>query len=144
MNTTHALSTKSGGLRRRTTSVLVALSLVAGMIGATTTPAHAATSVKGCFSYLGSGNPSALWDMPVELLAYQPADNSWFVIGRSKLSAAGCQFFTLTGVYTGVFLVMRVEARLNGGVYRGVTPGFAQPGAGHYDLGTRQVTFSRY
>jgi len=144
MNTTHARSTKSGGLRRRITSVLVALSLIAGVIGATTTPAHAATSVKGCFSYLGSGNPSALWDMPVELLAYNPASNNWSVIGRSKLSAAGCQFFTLTGTFTGVFLVMRVAAPLNGGVYRGMTPGMAQPGAGHYELGTGKVNFSRY
>jgi hypothetical protein len=144
MNTTHALSTKSGGLRRKITSVLVALGVVATMIGATTTPTHAATSVRGCFNYGSNWHRSPLWDTPVELLAYQPANNSWAIIGRSKLGANGCQSFTLTGGYTGFFLLMRVASQANGGVLRGTTPSFAYPGTGHYELGTGQVTFSRY
>ena len=96
MNTTQGAFTKPEGRRRKITSTLLALSLSVGMIVGTATPAHAATSVKGCFVYQGGG--SGLWGMPVALWATWDGI-TWYSVGGVRTTQLdGTAWVTCTGV----------------------------------------------
>ena len=105
------------------------------MIVGTATPAHAATSVKGCFVYQGGG--SGLWGMPVALWATWDGITWYSVGGVKQLSSTGCQFWD--NIPSGAFVMMVVNSRQGTGYYSGNTT-FAYPGYGFANLGTAWVT----
>ena len=136
MNTTHEVSPRPGRLRRKITSGLLVLSLSLGMIVATATPAHAATTVTGCFAYT---NGTSMADMPVTLWYY--LGGQYIPVDLKYLGAKGC--FTWYGVNPGAIVWMTMYTRQGGGLYQGST-NLALPGTGAVNLGTARVTCTGY
>jgi hypothetical protein len=138
MNTTHARSTTSTGLRRKITSALVALSLVAGMIGAMAEPTHAATQVTACYQW---DTGAAYANQPVSLVQWN--GSSWVPIRSGRTGGNGCG--TFYNVPSNVYVSMRVHLVLGNSsigqaIYASGVPSYGAPGNFARNLGTIRLT----
>lgn len=137
MNTTHVLSMKSGGLRHKITSALVALSLVAGMIGVTATPAHAASVVSGCFTM---GGRAPAYPLNVELRV--AIGNTWRTINTYKTASNGCVSIPMTLGYSGYYAILYAYDRNYGGTLYGWSGRYATPGSHASGVGWAAIQYS--
>src|SRR5687768_860052 len=88
MNTTHSTPGTTGRRRRRLVGTLLALSVFAGAIVGNARPAHAATSVYGCFR-TAQGNAALAAGTPVYLVVY--TNNGWYNTGVNfPMDRNGC------------------------------------------------------
>ena len=86
MKNTQSTSTKPGQLRRRLTSALVALGLVAGAMAMTAKPVEAATGVIACF--YSNDSRVRVNDIPV-WLQINTGGYNWVTVGSGTLSDFG-------------------------------------------------------
>ena len=133
--------------RRQVTSVMLVLSLSVGAIVVTPTPAHAATSVFGCFRYSGlnAGIPPA--GTPVYLTFWN--GYAWQNTGYYlPMDRNGCVWMP-TNLYANLWLRLYVNTGgalgtwTTGGTFSGFSPLMALPGSQPLaDLGTGYLTYS--
>ncbi len=134
MNNTHSASATR--LRRRITSVLLTLSMIAGTIAATATPAHAASSIQGCFRSSAPGyNVNGI---PVEVQAY--IGNGWYKLGTITSGANGCASLPIYGSLRDYHVRMVVNYRVGSAYFSGTSRLLALPGNLPANLGPVVVT----
>jgi hypothetical protein len=137
MNST-AISSASSTRRPRRLARLVSalLTIVVTFLGVTlsATPAHAATSVTGCFRSAGSG--LSIEGVNVYLQAY--TNQGWVNIWSSTLPRSQCVSVN-TSYYSGYYLRYVVDQSRFGARWFGVSPYNATPGRGAVHVGTGTV-----
>ena len=132
MKNTQSPSPKPGQLRRRLTSALLTLSLVAGALAMTAKPAEAATTVVGCFTsndsrYRADG-------IPVWLQLYWAGQ--WHTIGYGVLDDYGtggtaCATFEIPWQYQNLYYRVAINTDIRTfGVYNWGETNYSYPGYG--------------
>jgi hypothetical protein len=129
-------STTLGRLRRRLTSVLLAVSLTVGTIAISATPAEAAGYVAGCFV---SNKPGLrITGVVVQLQAY--SGGTWVTFATTSLPPSQCVGWTIHPNSRGLYLRMSVNYQANGAYWFGVSPLMALPGDQAVSLDVGVVT----
>jgi hypothetical protein len=135
MITTHSTLAAPSRFRRRLTSALLVLSLTAGTIAASATPADAASNVTGCFR---SNKGYSLTGLPVQLQAYYLG--TWFTVASQPLSSAGCVAWSVNPDSRSFYLRLVVNYQIAPAYWSGSSPLMALPGDVAVHLGTGVVT----
>ena len=110
-------------LRRYLTSTLLAVCAVAGIIAGTTQPAHAATSVHGCFFYENGDVPAD--PITVQLLVW--VGNGWRFLNSARMTN-GCVSIPMTLGYEYHTAILYVHDQNFGGTIYGSSQYYADPG----------------
>lgn len=127
----------AGRLRRQITSTVVALSIAAGMVAATSTPAHAASFVVGCFLPATAATPAhSLENFPVQIHAWY--NGLTYHVKTVWLGANHCASWDVPVHLRGYPLIMVLDHRFGDASYQahwiGLSP-WAEAGDGRYPLG---------
>jgi hypothetical protein len=136
-----------GRFRRQVTSAMLVLSLSIGGIVATPTPAHAATSVYGCFRYEGQGSGTPPQGTPVYLVFWN--GSNWQHTGFSlPMNQYGCVWMP-TGIWAYSFVALYVNTGgtlysfQGGGSFSGFSQIWVGPGTdANVNLGTGVLKYS--
>ena len=127
MKNTQSTSTKPGQLRRRLTSALVALILVAGAMAMTAKPVEAASSVVSCFQPFGSLTSA---NLPVRLYALTASGIVEVPGAGTTTDYSGCAWFSVPAAYQRYYLVTYIDYSNYGRSYWSGVTAFAYPGNG--------------
>ncbi|MEO7275836.1 MAG: hypothetical protein ABIX28_14670 [Vicinamibacterales bacterium] len=142
MQTSHSTPVTTGRVRRRLIGALLAIAVSVGTIAGTATPAHAASSMYGCFRMV---NGRTLPGLNVQVQFWTA--NTWLTLGTVATNATGCVYLPLNGDLRNQYVRFNVNTQL-GGTYLYSAPNvfipYAYPGNLPANVGTAWVTCSGF